>query len=291
LIEDNVMRPRYHPSVERLESMTLLSGFVPYPGGSSSSALSVSLTTDQPVYTVGQPVHMTLTETNTSNQDVHLADGPSTDGFYITQNGTTIWESNAGIQPFVSNAGIQPMFVRLVILHPGQSFTRSATWDGHPVDAMGNEQTGVSPTGTFEVLSEANASVPPATIVVQPVTVPAAHPLVVKVATNRSTYTPGQPMLITITETNAGTTPVSVLTGARILNGSVTGPDGTVWVYRDLRMIATGRGVLRPGQTRAFTMLWNGLNDVAGGKIAPGTYMVRAGVDGLTSTVAVHIGS
>jgi hypothetical protein len=52
------MSRQLRPSLESLETKTLLSD------------LSVSVTTDKSSYAVGQPVHMTFTETNVSNHDV-----------------------------------------------------------------------------------------------------------------------------------------------------------------------------------------------------------------------------
>src|SRR5262245_26335471 len=58
--------------------------------------LKIALATDQKVYHKGQPVVVTLTETNVSSKAVTVALGPSTDGFYATQNGVEVWASNAG---------------------------------------------------------------------------------------------------------------------------------------------------------------------------------------------------
>ena len=82
-------RRKTRPGVELLESRALL------------SALSASLTTDQTVYQVGQPIQMTFTETNTSNQPINVDEGPSIDGFDVTHNGAPVWESNWGINPMV----------------------------------------------------------------------------------------------------------------------------------------------------------------------------------------------
>ena len=69
------------------------------------------LATDRQVYHRGQPVVMTLTETNTSNHAVTVPLGPSTDGFYVTQNGREVW---------ASNTGPQPLFVVLKTLQAGR---------------------------------------------------------------------------------------------------------------------------------------------------------------------------
>ncbi len=76
--------------VEGLEGRTLLS-------------LSYSLTTDQSVYQVGQPIELTFTETNTGNQPVTVEVRPT--DFTVSQiweNETLAWQSdpaNAGQSP------------------------------------------------------------------------------------------------------------------------------------------------------------------------------------------------
>ena len=90
--------------------------------------LAVSLTTDRPFYNLGQPVNMTLTETNISSDDVQVEVAPASDGFSITHNGATVW---------VSNHGPQPQYIRWETLKPGQSLTLNATWDGMPNEAQG----------------------------------------------------------------------------------------------------------------------------------------------------------
>ena len=95
-------RRKRRPRVELLEARALL------------SSLSTSLTTNQSVYQPGQPIQMTFTETNTINQPVTIGEGPSIDGFDVTQNGKPVWESNAGVNP---------LFILVKTLQPGQSLT------------------------------------------------------------------------------------------------------------------------------------------------------------------------
>ena len=99
--------------------------------------LAVSLTTDHSFYNLGQPVNITLTETNISSHDVTVEFGPSIDGFSITHNGATVW---------TSNNGRIPMYILMETLEPGQSFTLKATWDGTQ-----NERPPTQPTGVFVV--------------------------------------------------------------------------------------------------------------------------------------------
>ncbi len=86
-----------------------------------SQGLVMKLSTDHQVYHRGQPVVITLTETNTSQHEITVGSGPSLGGFFVTHNGRKVW---------ASNAEIQPMFVLLKTLEPGQSLTQSAIWNG-----------------------------------------------------------------------------------------------------------------------------------------------------------------
>ena len=148
------------PAVERLEGRALLSAGLrraqlpmsPPMVASVSQGVKVVLATDRQVYHRGPPVVMTLTETNTSNHAVSVPLGPSTNGFYVTQNGREVW---------ASNTGPQPRFLLLKTLKPGESFTLSATWNGHS-----NIGPASSPTGALMVHTQV-AGAAPITVQVQ----------------------------------------------------------------------------------------------------------------------------
>ncbi len=125
---------------------------------SSTTSISATLTTDKTTYNAGDKVTISLTETNTSNQAVTIEYGPSADGFSVTQNGATIWRSNAGPQP---------MFMEAITLQPGESHTFTAIWNDYPnSDASPSGITsGGFATGTFQV----NANFPGLTVA--PVTI------------------------------------------------------------------------------------------------------------------------
>lgn len=149
------------PAVERLEGRALLSAGLrrarlPVAAplvASVSEGVKVVLATDHPRYHRGQPVVMTLTATNTSNHDVTVPFGPSADGFYVTQNGRAVW---------ASNSGPQPLYLVLKTLRPGESFTLSATWDGHA-----NFRPASTPAGALVVHSQV-AGAAPITIQIPP---------------------------------------------------------------------------------------------------------------------------
>ncbi len=148
------------PAVERMEGRALLSAGLrraqipvsPPVVAPVTQGLKVVLATDHRVYHQGEPVVLTLTETNTSNHAVTVPLGPSTDGFYLTQNGREVW---------ASNNGPQPLFIMLKTLNAGQSSTLTATWNGHS-----NAGPAAMPTGTLVVHSQV-AGAAPVTIQIQ----------------------------------------------------------------------------------------------------------------------------
>jgi hypothetical protein len=130
---------------------------LPRPG-----QLTYTLTTNQSTYRVGQPIIMTFTETNTSNQPVEVALGPTTAGFDVFHNGRIVWQSNLRA-PFVP--------VKFEPLLPGQSVTITATWNGIPNEAqpvvetgtftVTNQQAPAGPSATFQILSQPGVNPPP----------------------------------------------------------------------------------------------------------------------------------
>ena len=59
----------------------------------------MKLSTDHQVYRRGEPVVITLTETNTSQHAITVEQGPSMVGITVNHNGREVWASNRGIQP------------------------------------------------------------------------------------------------------------------------------------------------------------------------------------------------
>ena len=55
--------------------------------------VSYTLTTDQSTYQAGQPIQITLTGTNTTNQTIQTTSGPDLDDFVVSENGVAIWDS------------------------------------------------------------------------------------------------------------------------------------------------------------------------------------------------------
>jgi hypothetical protein len=168
-----MMRRALTPRIEAMENKCLLSGVAPILGGAPSigvspppaetgpANLAVSMTTSATTVTPGEVVKLTFTETNNTSHDVFVDYGPSTDGFIIKEGGTTIWQSNAGLNP---------LYIRLQLLAPGESITLTADW------------TATSASGTFVAFNQldtaatATFSVAPSTPVVSAWHSPYARP-------------------------------------------------------------------------------------------------------------------
>ncbi len=142
------MKRSTNPAVETLEGKNLLTApaAVAPLVAAVEQGLVVKLTTDHMVYHLGQPVVMTLTETNTSQHNITIGLGPSVDGFFVTQNGKEVW---------ASNTGPQPQYILLKTLKPGGSVKLSATWNGHS-----NVGPASTPTGTLVVHSQVAGAAP-----------------------------------------------------------------------------------------------------------------------------------
>ena len=133
--------------LEALEDKVLLTAattpIVPAPLPTISpvtQGLVEKLSTNHQVYRRGEPVVITLSETNTSQQAISVEEGPSIGGFYVSHDARKIW---------ASNTGPQPMFVMLKTLEPGQSITQSVTWNGQT-----NVGSASSATGNFTIGSQ-----------------------------------------------------------------------------------------------------------------------------------------
>jgi len=200
------------------------------------------LTTNQSVYQPGQPIELTFTETNTSSQPVTVAEGPSIDGFDVTQNGKPVWQSNAGINP---------LFLLADPLQPGQSLTLQRTWDGVPTPG---EQP-IVPGGTFTVTNQLDPQGASATFQIESSS-PSSS-----LTTDQSVYQAGEPVQITFTETNTSSVPIIVDPGG---NFSVTNAATNVTVFTQGVDQNAQNVTLQPGQSLTQTATWNATQ--------PGTY-------------------
>jgi len=254
---------RIRPKVEPLEGRALLSD------------LAVTLTTDQPSYQVGQPVRITLTETNATNHDVTVAEGCGINDFWVTQNGVELWrKSKDGPQPLC------PIFLGGV-LHAHESRSFNALWDGHTVEGPPG-----TPTGVVDVFGRVDGvASPPLAIRIEPT--PAVNPLVLTVTTDHEHYRPGQRVHITVTATNTGNEPVAV----GVANPKITISRNGVVVWRlHSQVHPQVARLLQPGQSRQFAVAWKGTPNVPGVRLRPDIYTVQAGLDGMEDAATIRIG-
>ena len=221
-------RRKARPRVELLEERALLSN------------LSISLTTDKPVYQAGQSITMTFAETNTGTTPVTVQDGPSIDGFDVTENGKLVWQSNAGNNSLV---------IHNVTIQPGNSFTLTKTWDV----AANAAQPPILSGGTFSVTNQLDLSGPPATFQIKPAVSYA-------ITVDNSDYHVGEPIHVTIAETNTSLMPVLAPVGPADFTVSHDGSP----VWQSLVSLApTAVQTLQPGQTITQPGTWDGVANVS----------------------------
>jgi hypothetical protein len=140
------MNHAFHPSAERLEAHVLLSSaaaaFTP-----SGSPIVETLTTNKTIYKVGQPIQVTLTETNTTSSPVTSPTKAGVDSFTASQKFKDDWKSRGS-----------KLAAPSYTLQPGQTHTITVTWNGHA--NVGSHSRSTPLTGTFEIDSTlANNSV------------------------------------------------------------------------------------------------------------------------------------
>ncbi len=111
-----------------------------------TSPFTDTLTTNQSVYSAGEPVQMTFTMTNTSDEPASVVWGAVNDGFIVKQGSQVVWQSNSGVNPqFLVNDTVQP----------GKSLTFPGTWDG----TVASDSTTTTLTGSFVVTNQLAPSV------------------------------------------------------------------------------------------------------------------------------------
>ena len=239
--------------VEGLEGRTLL------------SSLSYSLAADQSVYQVGQPIALTFTETNVSNQPVTVEVSPS--DFTVSQNNAAIWQSN----PDNANGLSVPE-----TLLPGQSVSQSANWDGTTsyslAPLLGSPQTwAINNFGTFTVTNPNAPQGLNATFEIN-------DPITYSLTTDQPVYQPGQPVRMTFTEVN---------TSDQSLTIPPVQPAGfSIWQNGKLVMVdalpaivITNPTTLTAGQTITDTQSWNGIpmSGAANGTDLTGDFVLEYG--------------
>ena len=204
--------------------------------------LTPSITTDAPVYQPGQPIQIQFTETNNTSQPIKFAYGPSDDGFDISEGGAVV---------FKSNGAINPMFLVLDTLQPGESKTFNFTWNG----VLSTPLDGTAPTltpGTFTVTNQLDRSVS--------ATFQITSAISYTVTLDQQSYQAGQPIGISLTETNSSREPVTVNvnpTAFTVTNGL----GQTLWQYHD-SSASPAAETLEPGQSITQTATWDDIANV-----------------------------
>ncbi len=102
--------------------------------------LATSITTDKPVYVLGETVDMTFTETNEGTTPIKVIAGSGT--LDVDQNGNQVWVSAPATLVFNANLAWQT-------LAPGQTLTETADWNG-----ASNLQPSVPLSGIFTLTDE-----------------------------------------------------------------------------------------------------------------------------------------
>jgi hypothetical protein len=306
--------------VEPLECRALLAGLT------GLSHLSASLTTNQSVYQVGEPVRMTFTFTNSGNTPASFDYGPSFDGFVVSQGGQTVWQSNAGLSSMIA---IEKT------LQPGQSFSLQTMWDGM-VAGSSNSNT---LTGSFVVTDQLDTTGASATFQIDAPLPPAAPtgptvgqpdppsnpspplgslpsdpppptgitPTDPPPSTGGSQPTPNPPSVTAIVTTDHATShagkPVRIKitlkniakTNAQLASHAgadgITVLEGSTVVARTTKSLLTTKAkTLKPGQSLQLTTLWNGKVNQAGlKKLNAGTYTIVVDEGGYRATTNVNI--
>lgn len=192
----------------------------------------------------GQPIDFSCTITNTSDQPVTF-NRPPADFIVAGESDAigTVWESDPG-------AASQPPTSET--LQPGQSLTETATWNGianegslagsnvfddFTVTVLGSP---VNPGLDFLISSPLSGSV----------TSTGGAPDL----SGDMVYQPGQPLLLTATETNTSDQPVTIPDS----NDNFVLPGPTTVTIPSTNATANGPFVtLQPGQSETFTATWD----------------------------------
>ena len=223
------------------------------------SDLTISLTTNQSIYSIGQNVQMSLIATNNTRHNVAVWVGPNSNVFSITQNGQIIWKSNSGHQP------LRPTVRR--VLHPGQSLTLTANWTATTTGTfvVHNQMAPQGPVATFSV----EASQP-----TQPVNPPVGSDLAVSLTTDRSSYPVGKVVQMTLTATNDTDHNVTVWVGPNTNVFTITQNGQIIWRSNSgpQPLFPTVLEVLVPGQSLTLRANWTATSSgtfVVSNELAP----------------------
>ena len=217
-----------------------------------TNPLQGALTTDQATYQFGQPVQLTYTETNTSDQTLTISIANPL--YQIVNNDLPMLPVSDPLGPSIQT------------ITPGQTITDQFTWNPQPGSGYYTEG---NLTGTFEAMVYDVPAAPGHFTANFQIVSTSAGAIVSSVTTDHAVYQGGQTVTMTFTETNRSDQPVTVPTGQ---DGFVFDPSVATsnLDLSDLHSpIPTGSMTLQPGQSWTQTETW------PVGDPASGTYTLK----------------
>ncbi len=213
--------------------------------------LQGALTTDQTTYLMGQPVQLTYTETNTSDQTITIVIANPL--YQIVHNG----------QPELPE--MDPIGPTFETITPGQTITNQYTY--HP--------PGFSPytlenlTGEFVAEVYDVPAAPGEFTADFQIAPPPSGAIVSRVTTDQPVYQDGQTVTMTFTETNVSDQPVVVPMGQTGFEFDQPSPTLSLDLENLPGPYFAGWSTLQPGQSWTQTQMW------PVGDPVPGTYTLE----------------
>lgn len=216
------------------------------------------------------PLHLEATNTGTKPLRLEYTSGPQVD-FVVMKNGSEVWRwSHHQALAQTSGGGVSSL-----VLQPGVAKDWTASWNGR--DDTGNSV----PPGDYTFLGElptANGGTLVSELSPLHVGGTGTGGLVVTLTTDHSSYAPGQPVRMTLTETNTGTQDVSIIIGCPTFYDfwvTIGSQEVWRWSHGKLICLAIGIGKLHPGESRQLSAVWNGDFNEGTALPLPSTYQAE----------------
>ncbi len=214
---------------------------------------------------MGQPITMTYTDTNTSDQTITRFADSQPAAFNIWHNGAP--ERLIAYPQFVS--------ANPKTFAPGQTQSYSDTLYAIPDQGPDNL---ANLTGTFFATYGPQNDQAQLTAEFQ-IAAPSSWDVVTSITTDQSVYQAGQPVTMTFTETNEGDQPIAVVTGATSIQVTQNGNLVQGFPFS----VSTSWTTLQPGQSLTQAQTWNTNSEDSG------TYVVSDLLDPNGSTATFQI--
>ena len=250
--------------------------------------LSTKVTTDKSVYQYGEPIQLTLTETNVSSQPIAVLTGPA--AFVVTHDGAAVMQSAV--------PSSLPASTTWETLGPGQAYSQTFSWSGTTEYTVTSPQaTGTftasnlldpnGATATFQIVAPVSLpiSVPPFI----PAPPPSTGPVTATLVANQPAYKPGESIRLSMVLQNQTAAKVSV---APVTQGNgITVMDGSAVVFHSVRIRPSlfARSI-KPHHSVKLDLVWSGRGNQPGVKnLTAGTYTVQVVEGGYIGTTTVRI--